>query len=169
MGTEPIAFRVARPDDWAGIWPVFREVVAAGDTYMFAPDIGEPEARSAWMLCDLPRAATFCACLDGRVVGTAIVKPNAVGLGDHVANGAWMISSAARGQGLGRRFAEHVIDCAKSLGYLGMQFNAVVSTNTAAIALWRRLGFEIVGTVSGAFRHATLGRTAIHIMYRDLV
>ena len=36
----------------------------------------------------------------------------------------------------------------------GIQFNAVVETNTAAVHLWQALGFEIVGTVPGAFRSA---------------
>lgn len=147
---------------------MFREVVARGDTYMFPPDISEADARASWMLIDKPRSATFCAVLDGRVVGTAIVKPNATGLGDHVANGAWMMSASARGRGVGRRFAEHVIDHARSAGFTGMQFNAVVSTNANAIALWKSLGFAIVGTVPRAFRHAVQGRVPIHIMYRDL-
>jgi hypothetical protein len=49
-----------------------------------------------------------------------------------------------------------------------MQFNAVVETNEATIALWRALGFEIVGTVPGAFEHATHGRVGLHVMHRAL-
>lgn len=165
---QPGSFRRAASNDWHRIWPVFSEVVASGDTYMFPPDISEADARAAWLLVDQQRAATFCAEIDGQVVGTAIVKPNATGLGDHVANGAWMVSASARGRGVGRRFAEYVIDHARAAGYMGMQFNAVVSTNANAIALWKSLGFSIVGTVPGAFRHAVHGRVPIHIMYREL-
>jgi RimJ/RimL family protein N-acetyltransferase len=39
-----------------------------------------------------------------------------------------------------------------------MQFNFVVSTNTAAVALWQKLGFAIVGTLPKAFRHQRLLR-----------
>jgi ribosomal protein S18 acetylase RimI-like enzyme len=49
-----------------------------------------------------------------------------------------------------------------------MQFNAVVATNHAAIDLYQRLGFTIVGTVPGAFAHPTHGRVGLHIMYREL-
>jgi GNAT superfamily N-acetyltransferase len=79
-----------------------------------------------------------------------------------------MVAPEAAGRGIGRSFAEHVIDEARHLGFTGMQFNAVVATNTRAIALWASMGFDIVGTVPDAFRHTTQGPTAIHIMYRSL-
>jgi len=62
---------------------------------------------------------------------------------------------------------KHALKEAAEAGYEGMQFNAVVSTNTAALALWNSLGFEIVGTVPEAFRSPRHGRVAIHIMYRS--
>lgn len=168
MESNGLTFRAANADDWPTIWPIFKDVVSAGDTYMLAPGIDESEARNAWMLMGQPRSATYCASIDGRIVGTAIVKPNAIGLGDHVANAAWMVSADARGKGIGRRFAEFVLNQAAAAGFDGMQFNAVVSTNVAAIRLWESLGFRIVGTVPRAFRHPTDGVVPIHIMYRGL-
>jgi L-amino acid N-acyltransferase YncA len=169
MPTDETQFRVATPDDWPAIWSIFREVIRAGDTYMYPPDMEEADARAAWMPeVPMPRRATFVALVDGSIVGTAVIKPNTTGLGDHVANGAWMVSAAARGRGIGRRFAEYAIDYARGLGFHGMQFNAVVASNHNAIALWKSLGFEIVGTVPDAFRHTTLGLTPVHIMYRRL-
>ena len=38
-----------------------------------------------------------------------------------------------------------------------MQYNLVVSTNTGAVRLWQKHWFAIVGTLPGAFQHATLG------------
>ena len=49
-----------------------------------------------------------------------------------------------------------------------MQFNAVVESNTRAVALWRRLGFEVLATVPEAFNHLTDGYVGLHIMYRRL-
>ena len=169
MTDESITFRVAVSDDWAGIWPVFRAVVSTGDTYSFPPDIDESDARAAWLFDGSGRRATYVALLGDTVVGTAYIKPNQPGLGDHVANAGWMIDPSMAGRGLGRRFAEYVIDDAVSRGFTGMQFNAVVATNTRAIALWESFGFSIVGTIPDAFRHAELGPTDVHIMYRRLV
>ena len=64
-----------------------------------------------------------------------------------------MVDPEHSGAGIGRRLAEHVLDEARSLGYSAMQFNAVVETNARAVALWRALGFTIIGTVPAAFRH----------------
>ena len=53
-------------------------------------------------------------------------------------------------------------------GYAAMQFNAVVETNEAAGALWKDLGFRIIGTVPEAFESRTHGRVGLHVMHRYL-
>ena len=168
MSEPPITFRRATDDDWDAIWPIFRSVVEAGDTYPYPPDIGEVDAQDLWLPEPGRRQVTFVAELDGAIVATAYVRPNMIGLGNHVANAGWMVDHTMRGRHIGRRFAEYVLSEARELGFVGMQFNAVVATNAPSIALWESLGFDRVGTVPGAFRHATEGPTAIHIMYRDL-
>ncbi|MGY1916234.1 GNAT family N-acetyltransferase [Blastococcus sp. SYSU DS0973] len=69
---------------------------------------------------------------------------------------------------MGRALGEHVVTWAREAGYRSMQFNAVVETNTAAVALWRSLGFRIVGTVPEAFDHPQQGYVGLHVMYLDL-
>ena len=165
--TEP-SFRTAVPQNWPGIWPIFHTVVVAGTTYAYLPDTLEAEAERLWMQPGTGRRFTYVGELGGVIVATAYLKPNAIGLGDHICNAGWMVDPELSGQGIGRRFAEHVIDEAAVLGFSGMQFNAVVASNTRAVALWESMGFEIVGTVPDAFRHAVDGPTAIHIMYRSL-
>jgi ribosomal protein S18 acetylase RimI-like enzyme len=54
------------------------------------------------------------------------------------------------------------------MGYLAMQFNFVVETNTRAIALWEDLGFETVGRLPRAFRHPVAGLVDARIMYKWL-
>ena len=163
---ESLTFEEAGPEHWPEVWAIFSSVVASGDTYPYPPDITEEAAFGLWMKLDAEREATFIARQDGVIVATAYVKANGVGLGDHIANAGWMVSPGHRGQGVGRAFAEHVIARAGELGYRGMQFNSVVATNTAAVALWESLGFEIVGTVPDAFRHTRDGLVPVHIMYR---
>lgn len=114
------------------------------------------------------RRFTYVAESGDTIVATAYLKPNAIGLGDHICNAGWMVAPGASRQGIGRRFAEYVIAEAEAFGFAGMQFNAVVSTNIRAIRLWESMGFEIAGTVPDAFRHNSTGLTAIHAMYRSL-
>ena len=167
-----LSFHRATDADWPGVWLIFREVVAAGDTYMYPPGISEGEARALWMPDDAgaTRRVTYVARLGDAVVGTAYVRPNAPlgGPGDHVCNAGWMVSPACRGHGIGRRFAEYVIEHARAAGYRAMQFNAVVESNSGAVGLWLSLGFRIIGTVPGGFRHPTLGAVGVHVIWREL-
>jgi ribosomal protein S18 acetylase RimI-like enzyme len=43
-----------------------------------------------------------------------------------------------------------------------------VSTNERAVRLWKHMGFEIIGTVPGGFRHPRLGFVDAHIMHKVL-
>ena len=63
---------------------------------------------------------------------------------------------------------EHALEEARRLGFRAMQFNFVVSTNQPAIRLWQDLGFKIVGTLPGAFRHADEGFVDAFVMFRPL-
>jgi len=63
---------------------------------------------------------------------------------------------------------EHSLEEARRLGFHAMQFNIVVSTNDAAVALWKKCGFSIVGTLLRAYRHRELGLVDAYVMHRFL-
>ncbi|MBE7163172.1 MAG: GNAT family N-acetyltransferase [Williamsia herbipolensis] len=155
--------RDATADDWPAIWAIIREVHAEGDTFCLEPDLTEADARGWWLLD--PPGRTVVAQDDGEILATAEFGPNRPGQGAHVSTASFMVGSAARGRGVGGRLVEWVLEQARTAGYAGMQFNAVVETNEAAVRLYERLGFTIVGTVPGAFAHPTLGRVGLHVMY----
>lgn len=142
-------------------------MVGAGDTYVWdLSAMTEADARAAWMLP--PPAEVLVAVDDGVVVGTAEVRPNQAGRGSHVANASFMVAPDRAGRGIGRLLATEVLDRARAAGYRAVQFNAVVATNTRAIALWTSLGFTVVGRVPGAFDHATEGEVDLLVMHRPL-
>jgi len=152
--------------DHDAIWNIFHEIIAAGDTYAFDPQMPREEALAYWFRAD---THTYVAEEDGAVVGTYILRPNQSGPGSHVANAAFMVARDAEGAGVGRRMAEHCLSEARRMGFRGMQFNFVISTNTRAIHLWNQLGFEIVGTLPGAFRHPEKGYVDVYVMFRSLL
>jgi L-amino acid N-acyltransferase YncA len=159
--------READDGDWSQIWPIFEAVVQAGETYAFDADLPEGVARSIWM--ERPPGRTVVAVDDdGVVLGTAKMGPNRGGRGAHVGTASFLVGAQARGRGVGRLLATYVVDWHREQGYRGIQFNAVVETNTAAVALWRSLGFSVVGTVPQAFEHPVHGYVGLHVMYLPL-
>jgi GNAT superfamily N-acetyltransferase len=159
-----ITIRDATPADDDAIAAIFREVVEAGETFAFPADMPRADVLRFWTG---PPARAYVAELDGRVVGSSFIKPNQPDRGSHIANGGFMVAGSVRGRGVGRALGEHAIEEARRLGYRAMQFNFVVSTN-AAVKLWQDLGFAIVGTLPGAFRHPTLGFVDVYVMFRSL-
>lgn len=157
--------RQAEEVDWPALWPILREAFAGGDAYPFPPDIGENDAHRAWMI--VPEA-TFVAEEAGEILGTYYLKPNQPGLGAHVCNAGYIVSAAARRRGVGRSLCVHSLEEARRRGYRAMQFNLVVSTNEGAVRLWQAMGFTIVGTLPGAFRHAQRGYVDAFAMYQTL-
>lgn len=160
-----IEIRKATDADFEGIWPIFQQVVARGDTYVYAPETTKEQARAIWMA---EGVSTYIACVEEKVVGTYILKPNQPGLGSHVVNAGYMVSADYAGRGIGQMMCEHSLAEARAAGFLAMQFNAVVSTNERAVRLWKKMGFTIVGTVPKAFRHKEQGLVDLFSMHRFL-
>ncbi|HET6919602.1 MAG TPA: GNAT family N-acetyltransferase [Jiangellaceae bacterium] len=162
-----MVIREATPADWPAIWRFMGGIVAAGDTFCWDPDTTEDDARAKWM--HRPPGRTVVAVdADGTVLGTAETHPNQGGPGAHIANAGFMADPQHAGKGVGRALCTHVVAQAGADGYRGMQFNAVAESNTRAVELWRSLGFEVLATVPGGFRHPALGYVGLHIMYRHL-
>ena len=188
----------ATDSDREKIWDIFHEVVATGDTYVFEPNTSREEALAYWFREDTrtyvavqdfvgdavsapgkltasptgqlqDRSASAALRRDEHVVGSYVLRPNRPGLGAHVSNASFIVAKSARGVGVGRTMGEHCLTEARRLGFRAMQFNSVVSTNESAVHLWQELGFKIVGTLPGAFRHSQKGYVDVYVMFRSLV
>jgi L-amino acid N-acyltransferase YncA len=164
--SDDLEFRPATGQDWPQIWPIWHEVVAAGDTFAYDPATTSDQARAGW-LAPAP-AQTWLAADGGRVVGVYHLGPNHGGPGAHIANASYMVDAAIRGRGIGRALVEHSLRRARRAGYLGMVFNAVAATNAYAIKLYQDLGFDTIGVVPQGFRHPSEGLVDLLVMYRPV-
>ncbi|SDT69436.1 GNAT family N-acetyltransferase [Actinoplanes derwentensis] len=173
LGTRPHApspspslrIRLAVDTDWPAIWPILSEVVTTGETMPYDPAMTSESARDMWL--ERPPGQTVVALLDGEIAGTAKMSANRPGAGAHVSTASFMVASGTRGRGVGTALCRYALTWARDKGFASMQFNAVVETNTAAVALYQREGFQIVGTVPRSFHHPSHGRVGLHVMYQE--
>jgi L-amino acid N-acyltransferase YncA len=144
---------------------IWNEIVAEGTTF---PWIKTFEVENLLEVFK-PEDTVGCAVDEcGAVRGMFHVHPNNEGRCAHIANCGYMVSRAARGQGIGRLLVQSSLEAARREGYKGMQFNAVVTTNQAALALYRSEGFKIIGTVPNGFLLKSGSYADMHIMYQAL-
>jgi L-amino acid N-acyltransferase YncA len=158
-------FRKATEEDSSQIWAILEPIIREGTTYVFDPQSSKEKMLDYWMAVD---KQTYVAELEGEIVGTFYLKSNQPDRGSHVVNAGFMVSPDSSGKGIGKAMAEFSLIEAKRLGYLAMQFNFVVKSNTSAVALWKKMGFEIIGEIPEAFSHPNLGLTSVYVMYRKL-
>jgi L-amino acid N-acyltransferase YncA len=165
--SSPLKIRPYAAADWPGVWALLEPVFRAGETFPHDPGITEEEAQVAWV--GQSKAVMVAVDVAGAVLGTYYLRPNSLRLGAHVANAGYVVSVHCRRQGIGSRLCQHSLQLARRLGFRAMQFNLVVSTNSAGIRCWRRNGFQLVGTLPGAFRHKQLGYVDALVMFQGLV
>jgi GNAT superfamily N-acetyltransferase len=161
-----VIIRPAADADWPRIYPFFSAIVNAGRTYAYPENLSIADGYHWWM--EHPPGLTVVATDDDTIVGSAKMGPNRPGRGSHVATASFMVDPDHQRQGVGRALCAYVLDWARSGGYRGIQFNAVVETNRGAIALWQDLGFRIMTTIPEAFDHPDYGLVGLHVMFRRL-
>ena len=164
---DGIAIRPAGQADARAVWWIIEPVIRAGETYALPWNMTVDDALAFWFA---PAHQVFVACeQDGdHIVGSYFLRANNKGGGDHVANAGYVTAAGQEGRGIARAMGLHSMDQARARGFLAMQFNFVVSSNSRAVRLWRSLGFDIAGRLPDAFRHPRHGLVDALIMYRRL-
>ena len=155
--------RPIREADWPQVHGLVVEVASAGETYAIDVPQSVEETRDFW------EGQQLVVAVDGEtVLGSAKMGPNRPAQGAHVGTASFVVTASARGRGIGRALGEYAVEWHRANGFAGIQFNAVVSTNTGAIKLWQSLGFETIGTVPDAFRLPDSSYADLLVMYLEL-
>ncbi|WKX76277.1 GNAT family N-acetyltransferase [Zobellia laminariae] len=157
--------RKATETDYNKVWEIFSKVIETGETYVFNPNTPKSDLKKHWF-ADYMK--TYVIEENGEILGTYIIKPNQIDLGSHIANCSYMVNPNSQEKGIGKKLCEHSLKIARENKFEGIQFNIVVSTNKGAVELWRKYGFEIIGTTPKGFKHSELGLVDTYIMYKDL-
>lgn len=132
--------------DAIAIWNM---VVADGEAFPQTEELDEISGREFFAQQSYTGVA-----LDegsGETVGMYILHPNNVGRCGHICNASYAVKKGKRGLGIGEALVRDSMKKGKELGFLILQFNAVVAENVSALALYRKLGFVRLGTIPGGF------------------
>ena len=143
-----ITLRPYTTPDAAAAAAVWNEIVRDGRAYPQTEEL-TPEAADAFF-----RGQSYTGLAvdeDGAVLGLYILHPNNVGRCGHIANASYAVSSACRGRRIGEALVRDCLKTAKAQGFRILQFNAVVASNTRALALYKKLGFTQLGVIPGGF------------------
>lgn len=87
-----------------------------------------------------------------EIVGVYILHPNNVGRCGHLCNASYAVRRDRRGRRIGETLVRDCMRRGRELGFRILQFNAVVRSNTAALMLYRKLGFTQLGVIPEGFR-----------------
>lgn len=158
--------RPAEATDDEGLWRILQPVIRAGETYPLSREMTREAALGYWTG---PGHEVFVAEVEGAVLGTYYIRPNQAGGGAHVANCGYMTAQNATGRGVARAMCLHSLGHARERGFLAIQFNFVVATNTRAVALWAGCGFEILARLPGVFQLPGGGYVDALVMFQSLV
>ncbi len=165
MDYSEIAIRPATAQGLDAVWRMWKDIMAQKAYFPYDESYTREQIEASWINLD---NLVYVAEIQGQIVGAYIVKPNQPGYGSHVANAAYMVDSAHRGKGIGKQLCAHSLQAAKAAGYRAMQFNLVVSTNTAAIRAWEAFGFNRIGVVPEGFFQEGAGYVDAYIYHRFL-
>jgi ribosomal protein S18 acetylase RimI-like enzyme len=158
---ETMELRPATRDDASAMLGLLQSVSREGSALPF---VDGNMIDQVW----LGARGCVLACDNGEVLGMYRYGPAMPGRGSHIATATFLVGERARGRGVGRALVEHCLQSAQAAGFRAMQFNQVLGSNLPALALYRSLGFAVIGTVPEAFDHIELGYVDAHIMYRAL-
>ncbi|MGB9989388.1 GNAT family N-acetyltransferase [Massilia sp. SM-13] len=149
----------------AAMADLFRDVCRSGDALPFTEDTPDAMFDAMWLSDSVQ---SYAALADGELVGMYKINSNLPGRASHVGSATYLVRPDMQGKGIGGAMLRDSLERAAAAGFRAMQFNFVVSTNQAAVALYEKHGFRIAGTLPGAFQHKALGYVDAYVMFRSL-
>ncbi len=142
----PPLIREYCPKDALKAASIWNSIVEEGIAFPQMDVLSESEANT--FFC----AQSFTGIAEEEsIAGLYILHPNNVGRCGHICNASYAVSASCRRRGIGELLVRHSLQKGIELGFRILQFNAVVSTNKAALNLYKRLGFVQLGKIPGGF------------------
>lgn len=142
-----IEIRRYRIDDSKEANRIWNDVVEEGIAFPQMEDLDDQTGPDFFM----SQTYTGVAMNGDEMVGLYILHPNNVGRCGHICNASYAVKSDQRGRHIGEALVQDCLQQARRHGYKILQFNAVVATNTAALHLYKKMGFTPLGIIPNGF------------------
>lgn len=165
LAQKRLILRLFAQEDEESLSKIFQEIVESGNQVFYECSSMQEFYRQFFG----HQSQVYIAHTPEReLVGGFFIKPNFSGRSKHIANAAYMIRSTHRGQGIGTLLVQASLELAKHLGFRAMQFNMVLSENLIALKLYKKLGFNIIGTIPSAIKNPDGSYQEGYVLYREL-
>lgn len=161
-----IQIRAYQTADAADAGEIWNQVVRDGDAFPQENELTPEEADSFFKEQTYTGIAVDADT--GTIVGLYILHPNNVGRCGHIANASFAVKKDIRGEHIGEKIVKDCLKIGREKGYRILQFNAVVASNIHALHLYKRLGFEELGTIPGGFHMPDDSYEDIILFYHEL-
>jgi RimJ/RimL family protein N-acetyltransferase len=153
IGAE-VVVREAEPGDASALVALARAVTAEPEGWLLSEEgwrsVGD-ERRYLRALRRYPNAVVLLAEEDGEVVGRVSAARDPHPASSHVADVGLMVAATHRRRGIGTALLESVEPWARATGIRKLELH-VFPHNTAAIALYERLGYRREGVRRAHYR-----------------
>ncbi len=159
-----ISVRAYLDKDLAQMTDIWNAVVLEGQAFPQTEPLTQEAAKAFFT----QQSHTGVAVSGDEVVGLYILHPNNIGRCGHISNASYAVKQGCMGRGIGEQLVRDCIKTGEKLGFLLLQFNAVVATNTAAIRLYDKLGFHRLGRIPKGFLLKSGDYEAILLFYIEL-
>lgn len=128
---------------------IWNDIVNDGNAFPQAEELDERTGL------DFFNSQTYTAVAidteSNTVIGLYILHPNNVGRCGHICNASYAVAKEYRGHHIGEALVRDCLKQAVICGFKILQFNAVVSSNKAALSLYKKLGFTQLGRIPDGF------------------
>ncbi|MGN0151976.1 MAG: GNAT family N-acetyltransferase [Wujia sp.] len=162
---DHIMVREFNEQDVTAVREIWNQIVEEGNAFpQTDPLLNDEEAMEFFVT----QTYTGVAERDGKILGVYVLHPNNIGRCGHIANASYAVDRDARGEHVGEALVRDSLYMAGKKGFEILQFNAVVASNVAAVALYEKLEFVEIGTIPGGFLNKDNEYEDIRLFYHPV-
>ena len=156
-----MVFRKALDNDKDPVW----ELIKSSNSGIVDSETSKSQTLTYWFN---PGFITYIAELDGKLIGSFIIREIDSELSPHIAHAIYVISPDHTEPTIDHQMVLFSLAVARDHGFLSIQFDLVVTHKDQNLQHWEDLGFNVIGEHETALAPTVLGDKRVFVMARRL-